>query len=62
MRICFVMKVASATDRSSRDSCWRGSEAHLMNMLETPDGPLRAASESVQSLFAGQAAVAEDAA
>jgi len=53
---------ARALCREIYAACWRGSEAHLMNMLETPDGPLRAASESVQSLFAGQAAVAEDAA
>lgn len=53
---------ARALCREIYAACWRGAEAHLMAMLETPDGPLRPAGESVQSLFAGPAAIAENAA
>lgn len=42
-------------------ACWQGSEAHLMATLETADGPLALAGESIKSRFAGQYA-AENAA
>lgn len=43
-------------------ACWRDSEAHLMSTLETADGPLPAAGQSIQSRFAGLDAAAENAA
>lgn len=52
---------ARALCREIYAACWRGAEAHLMAMLETPDGPLREAGASAQALFAGMFA-AEDAA
>lgn len=53
---------ARALCRDIYASCWRASEAHLSAALETPDGPLPPAAESIQSRFAGAPAAAEDAA
>ena len=44
---------ARALCREIYAGCWRGSEAHLMSALETADGPLAPADESIQSRFAG---------